>query len=167
MPTDTLSRGTPAVETGSRSSEETKHGFIEKVTQVATSVKSRRRSFTGRLLHPRRGRSSSIDLTKASPALPLELIEKIIAYLNQFNLVKVSRVSRDCYTICEKYLYFRPFTRRYDKLLRTLQKYPYKGEMIIELALGLETDFWAVKYVLSGARLMNQTTTIRSGMGVY
>jgi hypothetical protein len=168
MQTDTFNRGTPTIETGNRSSEETKHGFLEKVTQVATTVKSRRRSFTGRLLHPRRGRSNSIDPNKASPALPLELIEKIIAYLNQFDLVKVSRVSRDCYTICEKYLYFRPFTRRYDKLLRTLQKYPYKGEMIFELALGLETDFWAVKYVLfSGPILMNQTTTVRSGVGVY
>jgi F-box-like len=141
---------------------------MEKVTQVATNVKSRRRSFTGRFLHPRRARSNSIDPNKASPALPLELIEKIIAYLNQFDLVKVSRVSRDCYTICEKYLYFRPFTRRYDKLLRTLHKYPYKGEMIIELALGLETDFWAVKYLpLSRAILMSQATPLRSRVGVY
>lgn len=166
MQTDTLNRGTPTVETGSRSSEETKHGFMEKVTQVATTVKSRRRSFTGRLLHPRRGRSNSIDPSKASPALPLEIVEKIVAYLNQFDLIKVSRVSRDCYTICEKYLYFRPFTRRYDKLLRTLQKYPYKGRMIIELALGLETDFWAVKYlILSGTILIKSDNRPTIGSG--
>lgn len=143
-----IKRATSNVESGSRSSEESKHGFMEKMNHVATTVKYRRRSFTGRLLHPRR-RSTSIDINKASPIVPLELIEKIITYLNQYDLIKFCRVSRDCYTICEKYLYRRPFTRRCDKLLRTLQKYPYKGEMILELALGLETDFFSVKYLLS------------------
>jgi len=138
----------PELEPRRRSSEGSKRRFIEKVSQVATSVKHGRRSFTARILHPRR-RSRSVNSNKPSPILPLELIEKIITYLDQYNLVRFSRVSRDCYTICEKYLYRRPCTRRFDKLLRTLQKYPYKGEMILELALGLETDFFAVKYLLS------------------
>jgi hypothetical protein len=143
-----IMRATSNVESGSRSSQESRHGFLDKVSHVATAIKRRRQSFTGRILHPRR-RSNPIDPNKPSSILPLELIEKIITYLNQYALVKFSRVSRDCYTICEKYLYRRPFSRRFDKLLRTLQKYPYKGEMIFELALGLETDFFSVKYLFA------------------
>jgi len=150
-----VNRATSRVEVGRQnleperlSSEDSKHNFIEKASQVAASVKYRRRSFTSRILHPRRC-NFSVNSNKLIPILPLELIEKVITYLDQYDLVKFSRVSRDCYTICEKYIYRRPFTRRFDKLLRTLQKYPYKGEMILELALGLETDFFAVKYLLS------------------
>jgi hypothetical protein len=66
--------------------------------------------------------------------------------MTQHELVRFSKVSRDCYTAAERHLYRRPFTRRFDRLLRTLEKSPYKANLILELALGFETDFYSVKY---------------------
>jgi len=89
--------------------------------------------------------SASLDLSRGDPSLPPELIEKIASYLPQLDLVKFSRVSRDAYTAAERHLYRRPLTRRFDRLLRTVEKSPYKGDLILELALGFETDFYSVK----------------------
>ena len=118
--------------------------IIEKVSDMATTVNSSRKSITSSVLHTRR-RSTSIDSTRPDPILPPELIEKIASYMTQHGLLKFSKVSRDAYTASERHLYRRPFTRRFDRLLRTLEKSPYKGELILELALGFETDFYSVK----------------------
>jgi hypothetical protein len=80
------------------------------------------------------------------PALPPELIEKVASFLSQVELVKFCRASKACYIAAERYLYRRPFTRRFDKLLKTFEKVPYKADYVLELALGFETDFYSVKY---------------------
>jgi hypothetical protein len=127
------------------------HGpvFEQSPESPMTAIRQRRKSITlvSNIILHRKSRAS-IDSTRPSPALPPELIEKIASCLGQHELIKFSRVSRDCYTAAERHLYRRPFTRRFDKLLRTLEKHPYKGDFILELALGFETDFYSVKYVL-------------------
>jgi hypothetical protein len=115
------------------------------VTGGDVTHKPRRLSLT---LKPRRfsrGRRSS-EITFLEPAFPPEIIENIASFLTQRDLTVFSRVSRDAYTAAERHLYRRPFTRRFDKLLRTLERVPHKADLIRELALGFETDFYSVKY---------------------
>jgi hypothetical protein len=111
-----------------------------------SSHSSRRKSitvFTSTIFHKRQRTSS--DSPRPEPVLPPELIEKIASFMTQAELKKFSRVSRDAYTAAERHLYRRPFTRRFDKLLRTLTRSPYKADFILELAFGFETDFYSVK----------------------
>jgi len=119
--------------------------LIEKVHDTVTTVNSRRKSITSSILHRSR-QSTSLDIPRGDPVLPPELIEKIASYMTQHELLRFSKVSRDCYTAAERHLYRRPFTRRFDKLLRTLERSPFKADLILELALGFETDFYSVKY---------------------
>src|SRR5271154_6106231 len=104
--------------------------LVERVNDVRTSVTIHRRSISS-VFHKRT--SASLDLSRGDPLLPPELIEKIASYLPQQDLVKFSRVSRDAYTAAERHLYRRPLTRRFDRLLRTVEKSPYKGDLILEL----------------------------------
>jgi hypothetical protein len=111
-----------------------------------TSHPSRRKSITvltSTIFHKRQRTSN--DSARPEPVLPPELIEKIASFMTQAELKKFSRVSRDAYTAAERHLYRRPFTRRFDKLLRTLIRSPYKADFILELAFGFETDFYSVK----------------------
>ena len=80
--------------------------------------------------------------------LPPELIEKIASFMTQDELLEFSKVSRDTYTAAERHLYRRPLTSRFDKLLRTLERSPYKADLILELVLGFETDFYSVTYYI-------------------
>ena len=125
--------------------------LVERVNDVRTSVTIHRKSISS-VFHKRT--SASLDLPRGDPSLPPELIEKIASYLPQHDLVKFSRVSRDAYTAAERHLYRRPLTRRFDRLLRTVEKSPYKGDLILELALGFETDFYSVKYLLPSTVLI-------------
>jgi hypothetical protein len=75
-------------------------------------------------------RQRSSEASHLEPAFPPEIIELIASFLTQKELVVFSRVSWDAYTAAERYLYRRPFTRRFDKLLRTLEKHPYKANLI-------------------------------------
>jgi hypothetical protein len=147
-------RETPSDQTGGTadtadaSEDKTKHTtLIEKVHDTVTTVNSRRKSITSSILHRSR-HSTSLDIGREDPALPPELIEKIASYMTQHELLRFCKVSRDCYTAAERHLYRRPFTRRFDKLLRTLERSPFKADLILELALGFETDFYSVKYCL-------------------
>jgi hypothetical protein len=136
-------------DTSDASEDKTKHTttLIERVHDTVTTVNSRRKSITSSILHRSR-HSTSLDIARGDPLLPPELIEKIASYMTQHELLRFSKVSRDCYTAAERHLYRRPFTRRFDKLLRTLERSPYKADLILELALGFETDFYSVKYCL-------------------
>ena len=126
--------------------EKAKHvTLVERVNDVATTAKSRHKSIASSILHKQR-QSTSTDINRPDPLLPPELIEKIASFMTQHELVLFSKVSHDTYTAAERHLYRRPFTRRFDKLLRTLEKSPYKGELILELAFGFETDFYSVQY---------------------
>lgn len=126
--------------------EKRKHvTLIERVNDLTTTISSRRNSIASSILHKQR-QSTSLDINRADPVLPPELIEKIASFMNQHELLQFSKVSRDAYTAAERHLYRRPYTRRFDKLLRTLERAPYKGELILELALGFETDFYSAKY---------------------
>jgi hypothetical protein len=118
------------------STEETGSDVTHKPRRLSLTLKPRRFS---------RGRRSS-EITFLEPAFPPEIIENIASFLTQRDLTVFSRVSRDAYTAAERHLYRRPFTRRFDKLLRTLEKAPHKADLIRELALGFETDFYSVKY---------------------
>jgi len=119
---------------------------FENIPETPSNTRTRRKSLTlvSNIIHHKKARASS-DASRPSPALPPELIEKVASFLKQHELTKFARASRDCYIAAERYLYRRPFTRRYDKLLRTLERNPEKGDLIIELALGFETDFYSVK----------------------
>lgn len=121
--------------------------MIEGVEDMTlTSHSSRRKSITvltSTIFHKRQRTSN--DSPRPEPVLPPELIEKIASFMTQVELKKFSRVSRDAYTAAERHLYRRPFTRRFDKLLRTLIRSPYKADFILELAFGFETDFYSVK----------------------
>lgn len=133
---------------GDRHVKELHAPLFEHISSPRQSTeRPRRKSITlvSNIIHHKRTRNS-IDASRPSPALPPELIEKIAWYLKQYELTKFSRASRDCYIAAERHLYRRPFTRRFDKLLRTLEKHPYKADFILELALGFETDFYSVKY---------------------
>jgi hypothetical protein len=92
-----------------------------------------------------KNRRNSTDSYQSDPVLPPELIEKIASYLSQQDLKRFCKVSSGAYTAAERHLYRRPYTRRYDKLLRTLERSPYKADLILELAFGFETDFYSVK----------------------
>jgi hypothetical protein len=117
--------------------------IIVKVNDMAITVNTHRKSIASSLLHKRR--SASLDNNRPKPVLPPELIEKIASFLSQYDLLRFCRVSRDGYTAAERHLYRRPFTRRFDRLLRTLERSSYKADLILELALGFETDFYSVK----------------------
>ena len=135
-----------AADTSDSHEDKSKHvTLIEKVHDTVTTVNSRRKSISSIILHRSR-QSTSLDIPRGDPVLPPELIEKIASYMTQHELLRFSKVSRDCYTAAERHLYRRPFTRRFDRLLRTLEKSPYKANLILELALGFETDFYSVKY---------------------
>jgi hypothetical protein len=110
---------------------------------IAGTINSCRKSLASSILHRRH--STSLDSSCGGPRLPLELLEMVASYLGQYDLVSFSRAFRDAYTTAERFLYRRPFTRRYDRLLRTLENNPYKGNFILELALGFETEFHSVK----------------------
>jgi hypothetical protein len=126
--------------------ENAKHvTLIGRVNDVATTVNSRRKSIASTILHKQR-QNTSLDINRPDPLLPPELIEKIASYMTQHELLLFSKVSHDTYTAAERHLYRRPYTRRFDKLLRTLERSPYKGELILELAFGFETDFFSVEY---------------------
>ena len=126
--------------------EKAKHfTLIERVNDVATTVNSRRKSIASTILHKRR-QSTSLDINRPNPALPPELFGKIASFMTQHELLLFSKVSRDTYRAAERHLYRRPYTRRFDKLLRTLEKSPNKGELVLELAFGFETDFCSVEY---------------------
>jgi hypothetical protein len=118
--------------------------MVETTNTEAPPVRPRRMSLTLNHFHKRR--SSVTEMTILDPAFPPEIIEKIASFMTQHDLCVFSRVSRDAYTAAERHLYRRPFTRRFDKLVRTLEKNPYKAEFVLELALGFETDFYSVKY---------------------
>jgi F-box-like len=118
--------------------------MVELSNKEAPLVKPRRMSLTlNHGIFSKRRRSS--EITFLEPAFPPEIIEKIASFMTQHDLCVFSRASRDAYTAAERYLYRRPFTRRFDKLLRTLERSPYKADFILELALGFETDFYSVK----------------------
>lgn len=129
--------------------KETHVNLCENGNEIQHQPRLRRKSLTlvSNIIHHRKPRSS-YDASKPSPALPPELIDKVASFLKQHELTKFCRASRYCYIAAERYLYRRPFTRRFDKLLRTLEKHPYKADFILELALGFETDFYSVKYVI-------------------
>jgi len=123
--------------------------LAEGIEDMAISSHSSRRKsitvLTSTIFHKRQRTSG--ETLRAEPILPPELIEKVASFMTQAELKKFSRVSRDCYTAAERHLYRRPFTRRFDKLLRTLIRSPYKADFILELAFGFETDFYSVKYI--------------------
>jgi hypothetical protein len=125
----------------------TRHlSLIESVDNLALTNKPRRHSIallSTTIFHKKQ--RSSMDSNYSEPVLPPELIEKIASYLTQQDLKRFCKVSSGAYTAAERHLYRRPFTRRYDKLLRTLEKSPYKADFILELAFGFETDFYSVK----------------------
>ena len=123
--------------------EKSKH-VIERVNNISTTV-DRQKSISSSTLNNRR-RSTSLDIDRGDPILPPELIEKIASFMTQHELLNFSKVSRGTYTATERHLYRRPITRRFDKLLRTLERSPYKADLILELAFGVETDFFSVKY---------------------
>lgn len=116
--------------------------LVERLNEIVTSRKSR----VARIL--RRRRNISLGILRSDPFLPPELLENIASFLTQHDLLKFSRASRDAYMAAEQHLYRRPNTRRFDKLLRTLERSPYKADFILELAFGFETDFYSVKYTV-------------------
>ena len=121
--------------------------LVEGLNDMATTVNIRRKPIASSILRNRRD-STSLDINRGDPILPPELIEKIASFMTQAELLKFSKLSRDTYTAAERHLYRRPFTRRFDRLLRTLEMSPYKADLILELALGFETDFYSVKYYI-------------------
>jgi hypothetical protein len=125
----------------------TRHlSLIESVDNLALTAKPRRHSIallSTTMFH--KNRRNSTDSYQSDPVLPPELIEKIASYLSQQDLKRFCKVSSGAYTAAERHLYRRPYTRRYDKLLRTLERSPYKADLILELAFGFETDFYSVK----------------------
>ena len=128
--------------------EKTKHvTLIERVNDAAKRLNTRRKSIASNILHNRQ-QSTSLDINGGNPILPPELIEKIASFMTQRELLKFSKVSRNTYTAAERHLYRRPVTRRFDKLLRTLERSPYKADLILELSFGFETDFYSVKYYI-------------------
>jgi hypothetical protein len=128
--------------------------LVERVNDIATTVNIRRKPIASSVLHNRRD-SVSLDINRSDPILPPELIEKIASFMTQTELLKFSKLSRTTYTAAERHLYRRPSTRRFDRLLRTLEMSPYKADLILELALGFETDFYSVKYLHPSMKLIS------------
>jgi F-box-like len=120
--------------------------LVGKLNNIATTVNSRRKSMVSRIL--RRRQKKNLGIPRSHVVLPPEILGEIASFMTQHELLKFSRVSRDAYTAAERHLYRRPFTRRFDKLLRTLETCPYKADLILELTLGFDADFYPVKYTI-------------------